>query len=114
MSIVNSFGVTAPYSVVASFNSIILRQQLEAQTLHHEIVKLQQRVSDDQGVRQFARSQLQEYEDFLRGPMQEEQVKCEVERLGELEDDVCDDDDREQQPTLATVITASTTSERIV
>ena len=114
MSTIGYFGVTAPYSVVACLNSIILHQQSEAQQLRHEIAKLQQRVSDDQGVRQFARSQLHEYEDFLRGPMQEEDVKCEVERLGELEDDACDDDDREQQPTLATVITASTTSERIV
>ena len=114
MSAVGSFGVTAPYCVVASLNSIIIRQQSEAQKLRHEIAKLQQRVSDDQGVRQFARSQLQEYEDFLRGPMQEEEVKCEVKRLGELEDDVYDDDDREQQPTLATVITASTTNEWIV
>ena len=114
MSAVGSFGVTAPYSVVACLNSIIIRQQTEAQTLRHEIAKLQQRVSDDQGVRQFARSQLQEYEDFLRGPMQEDEVKREVERLGEIEDDECDDDDREQQPTLATVITASTANERIV
>ena len=103
MSAVGSFGVTAPYCVVASLNSIILRQQSEAQTLRHEIAKLQQRVSDDRGVRQFARSQLQEYGDFLRGPMQEEEVKREVERLGELEDDACDNDDRAQEPTLAPV-----------
>ena len=92
MSTVGSFGVTAPYSVVASLNSIILRQQSDAQTLRHEITKLQRHVSDDQGVRQFARSQSQEYEDFLRGPMQEEEVKYEVEQLSEREDDVCDDE----------------------
>jgi len=115
MSTVNSFGVTAPYFVVACLNSIILRQQLEAQTLRHEIGELRQRVRDDQGVRQFARYQLEQYEEFLRGPMQEEEVKCEVERLGELEDDACDDDDDgAQHATPATVITASTTSERIV
>ena len=114
MSTVGSCGVTVPYCVVACLNGIILRQQLEAQTLHQEIVKLQQCVRDDQGVRQFARSQLEEYEGFLRGPMEAEEVMCEIERLGELEGDACDNDDKAQQPTLATVIAASTTTERIV
>lgn len=99
MSTRSSSEIYAPYCVVASLNSIILRQQLEAQALRHQLAVLQQRVSDDQGVRQFARSQLEEYEDFLRGPMQEDEVKCEVERLGEYEDD----EDEEGKSTMATV-----------
>jgi uncharacterized protein (UPF0147 family) len=107
MSTVSSSGLYAPYSVVESLHSIILRQRLEAQTLRHEIAQLQQRIRDDQGVPQFARSQQEEYADFLRGPLQEIEVKCEVARLGELEDD---EEDGENKATMAIVVKAAAKS----
>jgi hypothetical protein len=114
MSATRSTEFYAPYCVVACLNSIILRQQLEATALRHENAELQKRVRDDQGVRQFARSQLEEYQDFLRGPMQEDEVKFEIQRLGEFEDDECDDEDEKEEATMATAATATTMSEEIV
>jgi hypothetical protein len=110
MSAVSFFGLHAPYSVVSSLNSIILQQQLEAQALRHAIAQLQQRIKDDQGVRQFARSQLEEYADFLRGPMEQMEVKREVARLGELE---VDEEDEQHESAMAIVVKTAATNEQV-
>lgn len=89
-----------------ALNSIFLRQQLEARALRHENAELQKRVRDDHGVRQFARSQLEEYQGFLRGPMQEDEVELEIERLGEFEDDASEEEEEEdEQGEAATAMT---------
>ena len=66
---------------------------------------LQAHVYNDHCARQFARSQLEEYRDFLSGVMEDKDVAREVQRLGEVEDEDDDDkliaDDEPQQDGLS-------------
>jgi hypothetical protein len=82
--------MTVPYYVVESLHRIIIRQQAEAHALVAENNRLKLLEEDDHSVRQFARSQPDEYRGFLCGVMSEEDVAWEIHRLGEFDDD--DDD----------------------
>jgi hypothetical protein len=85
--------ITAPYHVVESLNRIILRQQTELDAIRAENTRLEAHAGDDHSVRQFARSQLEEYRGFLCGVLSDEDATREVQRLGEFEDDDDSSDD---------------------
>jgi hypothetical protein len=84
---------TIPYYVIESLHRLILQQQAEAHALVAENNRLMLLQEDDHSVRQFARSQLEEYRGFLRGVMPEEDVTWKMRRLREFEDESDDDDD---------------------